>query len=149
MLQSAVLRGRGITRMVCVGTAAQIAWMRANTPLSGPSWHASSSNVGARTILNDPSAMNPESAARINQVCCGCRCYATCGDCDRHTYSPQPSARFLALPGGSDTHFVVMLGADGGCAIQTATCFVVMLGADDGCATGAGHGWNTGRGTRS
>jgi hypothetical protein len=73
--------------MVRVGAAAQIAWMRANTPLSGPSWHASSSNVGARTILNDPSAMNPESAARINQVGCGRRRYAACGDCDRHADS--------------------------------------------------------------
>jgi hypothetical protein len=43
--------------------------MRTNTPLSGPSWSASNSNVGARTILNDPSAMNPESSARISQVC--------------------------------------------------------------------------------
>jgi hypothetical protein len=46
----------------------QIAWMRTDTPLSGPSWHAANSDIGARTILNDPSAMNPESSARINQV---------------------------------------------------------------------------------
>jgi hypothetical protein len=46
----------------------QNCWMRSDTPLSGPSWHSGNSDVGARTILNDPSAMNPESAARINQV---------------------------------------------------------------------------------
>jgi hypothetical protein len=40
-----------------------------DTPLSGPSWSSGRSDVGARTILNDPSVMNPESSARINQVC--------------------------------------------------------------------------------
>ena len=52
----------------------QICWMRTNTPLSGPSWHSGNSDVGAQTILNDPSAMNPESAARINQVQCRNKC---------------------------------------------------------------------------
>ncbi len=45
----------------------QIVWSRANTPLSGPSWSASSSDVGAKTILGDD--MNNESPARLSQVC--------------------------------------------------------------------------------
>ena len=40
---------------------------RADTPLSGPSWQASSSNIGSASILGQ--YQNEESPARINQAC--------------------------------------------------------------------------------
>ena len=39
---------------------------RADTPLSGPSWQASSSNIGSASILGQ--YQNEESPARINQA---------------------------------------------------------------------------------